>query len=249
VKLDTIIAERPNKTVYKDGSIAIKIFNESYSKADVLNEALNLARVEETGLEIPKIYEVTKVGNKWAIRYEHIPGKTVAQLIAENPARKDDLLARFVDIQLHMHSMRVPLLTKLYDKMERKIDQAELNDTTRYDLQTRLASMPKHNKLCHGDFNPSNVIITPKDKAYILDWNHATQGNASADAARTYLIFHLEGDIEGAERYMTLFCEKSGTAKEYVQSWLPIVAASQTVKGKPEERELLLKWVNVVDYE
>ncbi|MCQ4950996.1 30S ribosomal protein S2, partial [Bittarella massiliensis (ex Durand et al. 2017)] len=30
--------------------------------------------------------------------------------------------------------------------------------TTRYELHTRLDSMPKHVKVCHGDFIPSNVI-------------------------------------------------------------------------------------------
>ena len=33
------------------------------------------------------------------------------------------------------------------------------------------------------------------------------------------------------------------------QEWLPIVAASQSVKGKEEEREFLLSWVNVCDYQ
>ena len=36
---------------------------------------------------------------------------------------------------------------------------------------------------------------------------------------------------------------------QYVQKWLPIVAASQSVKGNKEEREFLLGWVNVVDFE
>ena len=48
---------------------------------------------------------------------------------------------------------------------------------------------------------------------------------------------------------MKLFCQKSDTARQYVQQWLPIVAASQSVKGKPEEREFLLRWVNVVEYQ
>ena len=109
--------------------------------------------------------------------------------------------------------------------------------------------MPKHNKVCHGDFNPSNVIITPEGRACVIDWSHATQGNASADAARTYLLFMLAGDIVAAEKYMTLFCKKSDTAKQYVQQWLPIVAASQSVKGKPEEKEFLMHWIDVADYE
>ena len=73
--------------------------------------------------------------------------------------------------------------------------------------------------------------------------------DASADAARTYLLFWLAGDIETAEKYLDLFCKKTDTAKQYVQKWLPIVAASQSVKGKPEEREFLMHWVNVVEYE
>ena len=46
-----------------------------------------------------------------------------------------------------------------------------------------------------------------------------------------------------------LFCELSGTDKRYVQKWMPIVAASQSVKGNAHEREFLLSWANVVDYE
>jgi hypothetical protein len=48
---------------------------------------------------------------------------------------------------------------------------------------------------------------------------------------------------------MKSFCKKSDTAMQYVQKWLPIVAASQSVKGNKEEREFLLSWVNVVDFE
>ena len=66
--------------------------------------------------------------------------------------------------------------------------------------------------------------------------------------ARTYLLFWLNGDIDGAEEYLNLFCEKSGTLKQYVQKWMPIVAASQSVKGNAKEREFLLSWANVVEY-
>ena len=169
--------------------------------------------------------------------------------ILENPNKYDEYLERFVDIQMEIHSKKAPLLNKLKDKMNRKISEADLDATTRYDLHTRLEGMPKHNKVCHGDFNPSNIIIKDDGTPFILDWSHATQGNASADVARTYLLFYLEGNIDGANKYLDLFCKKSDTAKQYIQKWLPIVAASQSVKGKPEEREFLLNWVNVVDYE
>ncbi|MGN0605082.1 MAG: phosphotransferase [Oscillospiraceae bacterium] len=247
--MDRVIAVRNTKTVYRDGDKCIKVFHENYSKADVLNEALNQARIEETGLNIPKILEVTVIEGKWAIISEYIKGKTLAQLMEENPEKKTEYLELLVKLQLEMHSKTAPELSKLKDKMNKKISMAELDATTRYDLHTRLDSMPKHNKVCHGDFNPSNIIISEDGTPYILDWSHATQGNASADAARTYLLFWLKGDISGADKYLDIFCKMSNTAKQYIQKWMPIVAASQSVKGNEKEREFLLSWVNVVDYE
>lgn len=249
MKLDRVIAVRTGKTVYRDGDKTIKVFDEDYKKSDVLNEALNQARVEETGLNIPKVIEVTKIDGKWAIVTDYIEGKTLSQLMEENPDKFDEYLNLFVDLQIKVHNQVCPLLNKLKDKMNRKITEADLDATTRYELHTRLEGMPKHNKVCHGDFNPSNIIINNEGVPYIIDWAHATQGNASADVARTYLLFWLKGDIEGAKKYLDLFCQKSDTAKQYIQKWLPIVAASQSVKGNEKEREFLLSWVNVVDYE
>ena len=249
MNLDRIIAVRNNKTVYRDGDLCMKVFDASYSKADVLSEALNQARVEETGLNIPKVHEVTLMDGKWTIVTDYIKGKTLSQLMLENPEKKDEYLEFFVNLQIEVQSKRCPLLTKLRDKMSRKISQTDFDATTRYELYTRLDDMPKHSKLCHGDFNPSNIIISDGGAPYILDWSHATQGNGLADAARTYLLFWLSGDINGAEKYLDLFCSKSNTEKKYVQKWMPIVAASQTVKGNEKEREFLHSWVNVVDYE
>ena len=61
MNLDTVIAERKNKTIYRDGDRAVKVFNHSFAKADILNEALNQARVEDLGLNVPKILEVHEI--------------------------------------------------------------------------------------------------------------------------------------------------------------------------------------------
>lgn len=245
----SVLAVRPTKTVYREGNIAIKVFNENYSKADVLNEALNQARVEATGLNIPRILEVGKRDGKWSIVADYIEGETLSSLMEKHPEKTDEYLNLFVDLQMEVHSKKCPLLNKLKDKMNRKIDESKFDATVKYELHTRLEGMPKHTKLCHGDFNPSNIIVAENGKLYVIDWSHATQGNAAADVARTYLLFRLSGSDELAEKYMDLFCIKSKTDKKYVQRWLPIVAASQSVKNRPEEAEFLAHWVNVVEYE
>ena len=249
MKLENVIAVRKHKKVYREKDLCIKLFNNNYSKADVLNEALNQARIEEIGLNIPKIKEVMTIDNQWAIVLEYVEGKTLAQLMEENPDKIDEYIEFFVDLQMTVHSKKCEKLNKLKDKMYSKILQSTLDDNTKYDLHTILEGMPKHNKVCHGDFNPSNIIITEDGTPYIIDWSHVTQGNASADVARTYLLFWLAGDNKIAEKYLDCFCLKSKTKKQYVQKWMPIVAASQSVKAIEEEKELLLKWVDIFDYQ
>ena len=245
----TEIATRPNKTVYKEGELCYKVFAADYRKSDIFNEALNQTRVEETGLFVPKVHAIKRFdGGRLGIVMDHIEGKSLAKMIEENPEKKDEYILQLIDIQLSMHRLTAPELNKQRAKFTRKIELSGLPEATRYELQMRLDGMPKHKKLCHGDFNPSNVIITEDGRACVIDWSHATIGNASADTARTYLLFKLAGDDETAEFYLNNFCKKSGTALQYVQNWLPIVAASQMVKGKPQEREMLAKWTDVCQY-
>ena len=126
-----------------------------------------------------------------------------------------------VDLHLLIHKQACPLLNKLKEKTIRALKSVEqLDDSTRYELMTRLDGMPKHTKLCHGDFNPSNIIVGDDGKWYVID-----------------------------ELYMDLFCEKTGTEKRYVQGWLPVVAAAQLAYKRPEEKELLESWINVFEYQ
>jgi len=186
-----LIFESSEKQIYKDGKNLIKVFGEGYSKAEVLKAALNNARVEETDLNVPKIHAIEVVDGKWAIILDYIEGKTLQALMDEHPEKEDEYLNLFVDLQMTVLSKTVPMLNKLTEKMQTKISATDLDASTRYDLHTRLDSMPKHKRLCHGDFNPTNIIITADGTPFIIDWSHATQGNSSADVARSYLLFYL----------------------------------------------------------
>ena len=244
-----VIVKRPYKEVYKTEEGIMKVFEKTHPKSAVFNEALNTVRVEETGLEIPKLKEVTQIDGKWALVIEYKDGKTLEEMMKVDHDNLEKYMSDFVDLQLKVHEKKAPMLMKLKDKLAKQINQLKALDATqRYELLTRLESMPKHDKLCHGDFNPSNVIVGKNGKMTVVDWAHATQGNASADAAMTYLLFALK-DQETADLYLKLFCKKSDTAKQYVQQWLPIVAASQLEKENELEKDFLMKWIDVMDYQ
>ena len=244
-----IIVRRPYKTVYRCDDSIVKVFEKTHPKSDVFNEALITARIEETGLDIPKVKEVVQIDGKWAISIEYKEGKTLEELMNSDPENLAGYMEKFVDLQLEINRQTSPLLKGMKDKMSRQINGLkELDATTRYELLTRLESMPKHYKVCHGDFNPSNVIVGTDGKMTVVDWAHATQGNAGADAAMTYLLFALK-DQSTADLYMNLFCKKSDTSKQYVQQWLPLVAAAQLSKNNELHKEFLMRWIDVIDYQ
>ncbi len=237
------------KTVYREGDNLVKLFDETYPKANILNEALNTARVEETGLRVPRIKSVTNIDGKWAIITDFIEGETLESIMERDPAHLKDHLIRFIRLQLEIREKKVPLLSRLRDKMHAKISASAYPRDIRYDLHMRLDSLGTECQLCHGDFNPSNIIVTPTGEMYILDWAHATQGNPNEDIARTYLLFCLDGKQDVADTYLDLFCALSGTDRREVQRILPIVAATQSLKNIPGQKALLDSWVNVVDWQ
>lgn len=245
-----VFLTRPYKVVYKDGDRIVKVFTKEHGKANVFNEALCQARVEESGLNVPSVLEVREIDGEWALAIEYVEGRTLEELMNEDPNNLERYMEQFVDLQLEMHSKKAPRLPHQKDKFARKITSLKdtIDATTRYELHTRLDSMPNHDKLCHGDFNPSNVIVKEDGSMTIVDWSHATIGNASGDAAITYLEFALK-DQKTADLYLNLFCKKSDTAKQYVQKWLPIAAAVQLTKGIEEEKKFLSRWIDVIDFQ
>lgn len=248
--LTEVLAERPNKTVYRDGDKTVKLFALGYKKSNVLNEALNHSRVEEsTDLLIPKLLEVSTNGGRWALVTEYVEGESLQSLMSREPEREDEYLSNFVKLQMKVLGQRVPLLSMLSDKCKRKLTEAQIDENVRYELMHRLDGFKRHTKLCHGDFNPANIIVDSKGKYHIIDWAHASQGNASFDAANTYLIFMLEGNKERAAKYLKLFCKLSGLAENNVLAWVPIVAATRLEKASQDEKTKLEQWFNVVDFQ
>ena len=85
LKNKKVFLTRPYKVVYKDGDRIIKVFTKEHGKANVFNEALCQARVEESGLDIPKVLEVTEIDGEWAVVIEFVEGKTLEELMKEHP--------------------------------------------------------------------------------------------------------------------------------------------------------------------
>lgn len=234
--------------VYQDGDKLVKVYNEDQPKSVAMYDALTHARVEETGLKVPCVHEITKIDGRWAVVLDYIEGNSLDELLQQNPENFDEYLEIFVDTQIEIHSKQAPLLSMLKDKISKQIKSlSDINEVEKYDLLTRLESMPKHRKLCHCSFTTKNVLLNDNG-IYVVDWSSAKQGNASADVGITYLRMCKEYN-HLADKYLDLFCNKTKTPKKYVQDWLPLVAASQLSIDSSVDKEFFMKWIDVVDYE
>ena len=244
-----ILEEKSYKTVYREGNVIVKAFTPSHPMSDVFNEAFIHACVEDAGVPVPKLLGVSMQNGGWAISMEYVAGKTLSELAQENPDRIDEYLEKLVDIQLEVGGYRVRHLRNTRMKMEDSIKTlTEIDASTRYELLQRIHGMAQHSKLCHGDLVPSNIVIKEDGSWCVLDWAHASAGNAGADAAITYMRFSLD-EPELAEKYLRLFCKKADMPIQYIQTWMPVVAAAQLTKHKEAERELLEKWISVAEYQ
>ena len=245
-----ILLERTDKVVTRDKNTVLKIFGPSYRVSAILNEAMNEARAAETGLPVAKVLEVLKLRDHWCIRREWVEGVTLADAMASDKKNLMKYLKQFVSIQCEIFSKTSERMGNLADKLDKQISASPLPKETRYDLHMKLQSFARGRSLCHGDFNPTNVIITPEGDWRVIDWSHVRLGDPLADVARTYLLFWLSGHVAAAEKYMALACEALKAKISDVQKWLPVVAAAESAKEQSKKNlELLLHWASVVDYE
>ena len=246
----SVLLERTDKVVTRDKNTVLKIFGPSYKVSAILNEAMNEARAAETGLPVAKVLEVLKLRDHWCIRREWVEGRTLADVMAADKKNLMKYLKEFVAIQCEIFSKTSERMGNLADKLDKQISASPLPKETRYDLHMKLQSFARGKALCHGDFNPTNVIITPEGDWRVIDWSHVRLGDPLADVARTYLLFWLAGYVAAAEKYMTLACDALKAKVADVQKWLPVVAAAESAKEQSKKNsELLLHWASVVDYE
>ena len=65
--------------------------------------------MEESGLNIPEVLEVSQIDGEWALAIKYVEGKTMEELMKEDPANLEKYMEQFVDLQLTMHSKKRPV--------------------------------------------------------------------------------------------------------------------------------------------
>lgn len=226
-----------------DGKI-VKVFRDHLPNTEAEYEANKQKTAYSLGLPVPQVLDATCINGKQAIVMEYAQGSTLGDLIQQDASQTEFLMNLSVDIQIEIHSKQVNCLEPMKDKLTRQLKHAKLlEQPCRAKLIKLLNSLPTENRVCHGDYHVFNLIKT-ENRIVIIDWVDATAGNPSADAYRSYLLYsqyspHL------ADRYLSIYCEKSGLSRDDIFTWAPIVAGARlSEKVSAEHINFLLNIVH-----
>ena len=226
MELKKLVSESAKVRVFESGDKCVKVFKEpDEPKSVVFYEALTHTRVEETGFaKMPELIGAEKSDGKWTLEYSFIKGKTLDEIMHEEP-RSEELLEKMADLHIEVNNLHSAKLSSLKVYLKRSIEGLDMiDDVKKYELLTKLSALEDASAVCHGDFMPENIVVN-ENGMYVVDWFKAKQGNPLADVARTYLGFCLRHRTESAEKYLKIYCRKAQVDKKAVQEWQPQSAA------------------------
>jgi aminoglycoside phosphotransferase (APT) family kinase protein len=151
-------------------------------------------------------------------------------------------------------------LTDVKDALRAAIEvSSAIPDRARPRVLALLESLPRGERLCHGDFHPGNIILTAEGPV-IIDFPNALSGDPVSDFARTALLLEageLPPDTGLWGRALTLIGRKlmllayrSGYRsaapgdRELLARWRAVLVAHRLTERIPEERVRLLRMLS-----
>jgi len=229
--------------IFEWGSRIVKLYKSTAAKPAAFREAAIHAAAEAMGLPVSRVWSVQEVGGRWGLVFDRVKQVSFAEQMLNNPDDVPRYLECMVRLHMRIHAQRAVQFAGLNVRLVANIAATKLLDKRRKrDLLGRIADMPDGDRLCHGDFQPMN-ILGDVSQPVVIDWPDARRGDPAADVCRSYLLMKLHA-AEIATTYLDAYCRTTGMARQVVLSWLPYVAAAKLAEEVPSELDGLLKIVN-----
>jgi len=223
-----------------------------------------LGKVERTlyaaGLPVPAVGELIEIDGHLGQIYERIEGDSMAEALLGmpevDPAAVVRLAHTFAEVHAQIHACRdiegeVPSQRQQLPTVIHRM--AALPSDLKEATLRAFDKMPDGDRLCHGDFHPYNVLMSPRGPV-VIDWNNSHIGNPLEDVARSALMLSgvslsqpsYPSRIDQFKRaYLERYFQLRPGDREQLAAWRPIVAAVRLSDNIPELREWLLEQIRV----
>lgn len=196
-----------------DNDKVVKLFKFGYSQNAVQQEYQNHSMVNSVMNNVPKIYEYIEENERFGYIMENVQGKSLASLMMDGQTFElaMDMFTRIHKEWLINTSDTAILYTEWMKNTLNK-------NTVTSDLLKRINNLPQGNTLCHGDFHPYNIIVTPDNQPIVIDFANVCRGPKEYDIARTYVLLkEAVPDSPVAEIYLDKMQVQYSDLREYVE--------------------------------
>jgi uncharacterized protein (TIGR02172 family) len=252
------IAEGRTAEIYewRDGTV-LKLYHPWFPSCLVEYESSAAHAVVAAGIPTPAAGEIVEVNGRRGIIFERVSGISMLQDMNTRPWRIFKHARALAELQFRVNQLSFPGLNSYKDGLAYAIQQApHLDDGLRDQSLSLLSSLPDGNQVCHGDFHPGNIMLTPKG-AVVIDWMTVSTGHPIADFARTSML--LTVGPKGAGKQITPIVASALQlfykiyARRYLQlnpdinrqypRWLTVIAAARVAEQIEPERAALIEIV------
>ncbi len=268
MKIGRKIGEGSNSEIfeYENDNKIIKLAKPNTNKVTIQREFNNSLIVSKVGLPVPKPYQVVEINERPGIVFERIYGVPIKQLLFENlfnllngNEQQDswDVITSIARILSEVHQISNDELPSQRDSIKYQILRVDyLSNSEKNAVIGMLERLPIDNKICHGDPNPDNILVS-NEKIVLIDWNDTTKGNPEADIAEFVIMIKfaiLPADIPQEivrifdslresiiEVFMDEYTRLTGITYDDIDPWIaPIAARKLSADAISEEEKQLL---------
>lgn len=201
----------------------LKLFHGLHSAGQAQREYTATRAVHAAGLPAPAPLDVIEIEGRSGIVFERVAGVSLLSYTQAKPWSLFGAIRLMADLHARIHGCKAPTeLPSLRQRLTARIEAAsELTETDRQNAKRRLAELPEGTALCHGDFHPGNVLITPAGPV-VIDWSSASCGDPLGDVACTSRLIRTARLPPWSPGYMhlILWCLRSVMHRFYVEQYL-----------------------------
>lgn len=235
-----------------EGGKILRLLRDPQRRSQVQWEAAAMQTARGRGLPVPAVYGIEEVMGRPGIIMERVEGEDLLTMISARPwfiFKAGDISG---EVHARLHSVRAserlpPLKSTL---MARISTRPEIPPELARFAIGALNELPDGDRICHFDFHPANVLMSPNGPV-VIDWTNVKRGDHHADVARTVLILRL-GEPPGSSptiirvlarfggrillhRYRGAYRRHGRLDDALVERWLPVCAVDRLLDGIPEE--------------
>jgi aminoglycoside phosphotransferase (APT) family kinase protein len=237
---------------WEDGKV-LRLLRNAERGNQVQWEAAAMETARSRGLPVPAIYGITEVMGRPGIIMERIDGSDLLTQMSARPWTVFKAGNVLGEVHARLHSVvaseRLPMVKPTL--AARIGSRPEIPpELARFAIDA-LNELPDGDRICHFDYHPANVLMSPKGPV-VIDWTNVKRGDHHADIARSVLILRLgeppPGSVSAVMRalirvargillraYTNSYRRHGQVESALVDRWLPVVAVDRLLAGIPEE--------------